>query len=320
MVGKILGHYEIIEPLGSGGMGEVYRARDTQLDRDVAIKVLPEDFATDQDRLARFERAKLLASLNHANIATIHGLGDSEGVRFIAMELVDGETSVLRHPGASKSKKLWTSPARSPRRSKQRTRGDELLQTDGSVFPISLSPDGQQLLLHEMIGDTQRRRIGIMSIEGDRTVSYPLDDGQSNRRSPMVSPDGRWVAYVSTHSGRDEVYASPFPGFGTARPVSNAGGHSPMWGRDETELFYLDDERMIVAQVRTEPGFRVLARETLFPNTYVTGLGYRTLYDYDRENDRFLMVKNMAAEAQEVQFTVVVNWFKELKRLAPPGR
>ena len=74
-------------------MGEVYRARDTTLDRDVAIKVLPEDFATDRDRLARFEReAKLLASMNHANIATIHGLEESDGVRFIAMELVEGET------------------------------------------------------------------------------------------------------------------------------------------------------------------------------------------------------------------------------------
>ena len=97
MVGKTLGHYEILEPLGAGGMGEVYRARDTKLDRDVAIKVLPEDFATDPERLARFEReAKLLASLNHANIATIHGLEDSDGVRFIAMELVEGETLAER--------------------------------------------------------------------------------------------------------------------------------------------------------------------------------------------------------------------------------
>ncbi len=97
MVGKTLGHYEILEPLGSGGMGEVYRARDTKLDRDVAIKVLPEDFATDQDRLARFEReAKLLASLNHANIAAIYGLEDEGEQRFIAMELVEGETLAER--------------------------------------------------------------------------------------------------------------------------------------------------------------------------------------------------------------------------------
>ncbi len=97
MVGKTLGHYEIIEPLGAGGMGEVYRARDTKLDRDVAIKVLPEDFATDPERLARFEReAKLLAALNHPNIAAIYGLEDAGEINFLAMELAEGQTLVKR--------------------------------------------------------------------------------------------------------------------------------------------------------------------------------------------------------------------------------
>jgi len=91
--GTRLGPYEILEPLGAGGMGEVHRARDTKLDRDVAIKILPEGLGSDPDRLARFVReAKLLASLNHANIATIYGLEDAAGVRFIAMEVVEGET------------------------------------------------------------------------------------------------------------------------------------------------------------------------------------------------------------------------------------
>ena len=71
--GTNLGPYKVLSPIGKGGMGEVYRARDTKLDRDVAIKVLPEEFANDKERLARFEReAKLLASLNHPNIASIH--------------------------------------------------------------------------------------------------------------------------------------------------------------------------------------------------------------------------------------------------------
>ena len=97
MVGKTLGHYEILEPLGAGGMGEVYRARDTKLERDVAIKVLPEDFATDPEQRARFEReAKLLASLNHANIAAIYGLEDEGDQRFIVMEVVEGETLAER--------------------------------------------------------------------------------------------------------------------------------------------------------------------------------------------------------------------------------
>jgi len=95
--GHKLAHYEILEPIGKGGMGEVYRARDTKLDRDVAIKVLPEEFANDEERLARFEReAKLLASLNHPNIATLHGLEECDGQQFLVMELVEGETLAER--------------------------------------------------------------------------------------------------------------------------------------------------------------------------------------------------------------------------------
>jgi Tol biopolymer transport system component len=91
--GARLGPYEILSPLGSGGMGEVYRARDTKLGRDVAIKVLAEAFAHDPDRLARFQReAKMLAALNHPNIATIHGLEQSNGTSYLVMELVSGET------------------------------------------------------------------------------------------------------------------------------------------------------------------------------------------------------------------------------------
>jgi serine/threonine protein kinase len=78
--GATLGPYEVISPLGAGGMGEVYRARDTKLGRDVALKVLPEGFTADADRLARFEReAKVLASLNHPNIGHIYGLEEADG-------------------------------------------------------------------------------------------------------------------------------------------------------------------------------------------------------------------------------------------------
>ncbi len=93
MIGKALGHYQVSSQLGKGGMGEVYQAKDLKLSRDVAIKVLPEEFAKDTDRVARFQReAKLLASLNHPNIATIHGLEEAGGARFLVMELVEGET------------------------------------------------------------------------------------------------------------------------------------------------------------------------------------------------------------------------------------
>jgi len=93
MTGQVLGHYTVGDKLGAGGMGEVYRARDTRLNRDVALKVLPEVFARDAERMARFEReAQVLASLNHPNIAAIYGLEESGGTRAIVMELVDGPT------------------------------------------------------------------------------------------------------------------------------------------------------------------------------------------------------------------------------------
>ena len=92
-LGTHLGPYEILAPLGVGGMGEVYRARDGRLGRDVAVKVLPDAVARDPDRLARFEReARTVAGLNHPNIVVLHSIEEEAGVRFITMELVDGES------------------------------------------------------------------------------------------------------------------------------------------------------------------------------------------------------------------------------------
>ena len=93
MIGSRLSNYEVTAHLGSGGMGEVYQASDVKLGRSVAIKVLPEAFARDPERVARFGReARVLASLNHPNIAAIYGLEESAGQNFLVMELVGGET------------------------------------------------------------------------------------------------------------------------------------------------------------------------------------------------------------------------------------
>jgi serine/threonine protein kinase len=91
------GRYEIIERIGAGGMGEVYQAIDKNLGRHVAVKILPAAFAEDKERMARFEReAKLLAVLNHPNIAAIHGLEESEGRRFLVLELAEGGRSSIK--------------------------------------------------------------------------------------------------------------------------------------------------------------------------------------------------------------------------------
>ena len=97
LIGRQIGTYRIVAPLGAGGMGEVYRATDLRLRRDVAIKILPEAFATDADRLARFEReARVLASLNHPHIGGIHGLEEDGDIRALVLELVEGLTLAER--------------------------------------------------------------------------------------------------------------------------------------------------------------------------------------------------------------------------------
>ena len=203
---------------------------------------------------------------------------------------------------------------------------EQVLQADGGTFPLSWSDDGEDLVLHEMIdGQQGQRRILVMPIEGaDRTPYSPLDpSGQFNQRSPMVSPDGRWVAYMSTQSGRDEVYVRPFPEGGRRAQISNNGGVEPMWGADSSELFYREIDgattTMIVAQLRTGPELRVAGREALFSGDYYfMGNWARTVYDYDRQSDRFLVVTPDDGQAGDsLKISVVLNWFEELKARVP---
>ena len=174
-------------------------------------------------------------------------------------------------------------------------------------------------------GRQGQRRILVMPIEGaERTPSSPLDpSGQFNQRSPMVSPDGRWVAYMSSQSGRDEVYVRPFPEGGRRVQVSNNGGVEPMWGTDSSELFYREIDAptttMIAARLRPDPELRVVGREELFTGGYYfMGNTARTVYDYDRQNDRFLMVlRDEGQIGDSPQINVVLNWTQELLERVP---
>ena len=123
VAGARIGCYEIMSLLDTGGIGEVYRARDTKLGRDVALKVLPDSLAHDAERLARFEReAHVLAALNHPSIAQIHGFEDTAGPPALVMELVEGPTLADRiAQGPLHSMRHYRLRNRSPRRSKRHT-------------------------------------------------------------------------------------------------------------------------------------------------------------------------------------------------------
>ena len=134
--GTTIGPYDVVALIGQGGMGEVYQARDTKLDRDVALKVLPEAFTSDPDRLARFEReAKVLASLNYPNIGGLHGIEEAEGTRALVLELVEGQNS----PDWSNARRP-TSVASSPALSSRVVRDEPAMISEWLVRLSSKQP------------------------------------------------------------------------------------------------------------------------------------------------------------------------------------
>src|SRR4051812_38133936 len=141
--GACLGPYEIVSALGAGGMGEVYRARDTKLGRDVAIKVLPSAFVSDPDRLARFEReARLLATLNHPHIGAIYGIEEAAGVRALILELVEGPTLAERLSAGPLSVRDAVSIARQIAEALDAAHEKGIIHRDLKPANIKVTPEG----------------------------------------------------------------------------------------------------------------------------------------------------------------------------------
>ena len=137
-----------------------------------------------------------------------------------------------------------------------------------------------------------------------------------NERSPMFSPDGRWLAYVSDESGRDEVYARSYPETGQKIPVSTEGGTEPVWSKSGREMFYRSGDRLMAAPVKTGTAFTVGKPQKLFDRQMAIqdNPGSGSL-NYDVSADgRFVMI-DPTGKNNEVE--LVLNWFEELKRLGP---
>lgn len=148
--------------------------------------------------------------------------------------------------------------------------------------------------------------ISVLSLGGDGQPE-PFLNSEHNERMPAPSPDGRWVAFVSDESGRNEVYVSPYPASGARFPVSQAGGMDPAWAPSGRELFYRNGDSLMVAQVSTGSGFRVTGRDLLFREDFV-----QAGFDVHPNGNTFLMTRR--EEDPRYEMVIVFNWFEEVRR------
>jgi len=191
----------------------------------------------------------------------------------------------------------------------------EQLTAWGSV-PTSVSSDGKTIVFRQNSGTTGRD-IGMVRVEGERQpemlLQTPFDE-----HTGMLSPEDRWLAYVSNESGREEIYLTPFPGPGGKRQISTEGGTEPLWSRDGRELFYRSGEKTMAVAISTEPELTAGKPTLLFEGLYETGMGLgpNPGSNYDVAPDgRFVVIRDQGSGL--AQINVVLNWFEELKRLVP---
>jgi hypothetical protein len=193
-VGDRLGRYEILGSLGAGGMGEVYRARDTELDREVAIKVLLESVAEDPERIARFEReAKVLASLSHQNIATLYGLEEHEGQRFLVMELAEGETLAGRMQRGRLAVDEALEIALQIARGLEAAHEQGVVHRDLKPGNVMLSPEGKVKVLDFGLAKAWQTEDGDPDLTQSPTVT-----GQMTKAGVLLGT----VAYMSPEQAR----------------------------------------------------------------------------------------------------------------------
>ncbi len=190
-----------------------------------------------------------------------------------------------------------------------------ILSDELGQYGNSWSPDNK-LAFYE-INPTTQRDISVFNMQ-DSTKS-PFLNTSANERSPMFSPDGNWLAYISDKSGQFEVYIKPYPGPGREWQVSTGGGTEPMWAPDGQELFYRSGDKMMAVSFQSEPTLKLGTPKELFEGQYSIST-VTPAYDIHPDGDRFLMVTTGTAEESTTsQINVVLNWFEELKSLFNTG-
>jgi len=206
------------------------------------------------------------------------------------------------------------------------TGGLERLTTSEYVqVPHSWAPDGQLLAYAEATSttgyDIWMLRMGESSTgSGQVRKAQPFLRTRFDEAVPRFSPDGRWLAYVSNESGRNEIYVQPYPGPGGKWQISTESGREPVWNRNGREVFYRSGDKMMAVEITTQPSFIMGKPRMLFEGRYRPTPATSPNYDVSPDGQRFLMLKPVEQEqAAPTQINVVLNWFEELKRRMSSG-
>jgi len=182
------------------------------------------------------------------------------------------------------------------------------------VWPGSWTPDGQTLALMQG-SPTSGGDIGVLNRRLNPDAQ-PFIHTSATEWGAKLSPDGRWMAYISNESGQWEVYIQPFPGPGNRRQISSGGGTEIVWARSGRELFYRSGQRMMAVPFTASPTFSIGNPELLFEGPYLVGSPGAHNYDVAPDGQRFLMIE--ASEPKgSLQIHILTNWFDDVKARVP---
>jgi eukaryotic-like serine/threonine-protein kinase len=198
-----------------------------------------------------------------------------------------------------------------------------LFSSTDRLFTLTCSPDGKLLIFDRIAPEGHANLWTVPLVGGGKP--QPLIETPFDKLQAQISSDGRWLAYASDESGRQEVYVQPFPSLDGKWQISTAGGGEPRWSRDVRQLFYSIGNKMMAVEIETKAGFAPGSPRLLFdqPYTHATGIAGNPLAEYDVAPDgqHFVMLKADEAESSQPQFHVILNWAQEVaRRLGAPEK
>jgi serine/threonine-protein kinase len=207
----------------------------------------------------------------------------------------DGRRVLFRSDRGTRSA-IWWRPADMSAEATPLLSGDRL-----DVFEGLLSPDARYLVYQV---DTLGADIFYRAVTGDSTARPIANNPAAIENMPRVSPDGRWIAFVTNESGRDEVVVQPFPGPGGRAQLSASGGTEPVWSRDGRRVFYRGNGKLMAAELRTTPSFSVVARDTVLADPYAFAVNPHANYDVFPDGAHFVFLESDHSS----EMVVVANW------------